>query len=98
MVGEGHNEHILRARDDVDRALFLTSNKLGRYFSAGALIPLAAACEKKNVRATLLYSKLRGISRRSCLTQKKEARPIVLWPASVVLTTMVYCTIWPGRP
>jgi cardiolipin synthase len=53
----GHNNHLLRARDQLRDKLLLVSHRLGSHYDCGALLPLAAACGSTRVDARLLYSK-----------------------------------------
>jgi len=61
VVGDEHNEYMIRARDEARRSVFVTSNRLGRYFKPGALTPLAMACAKERIKTRILYSLLQGI-------------------------------------
>jgi phosphatidylserine/phosphatidylglycerophosphate/cardiolipin synthase-like enzyme len=82
VIGEAHNTQVLRARDKARRSILLTSNRLGRFFRPGALMPLAQACAPRTMQARIFYSLLQGIRRadESQFMRDAAARNIRLRP------------------
>jgi cardiolipin synthase len=63
VVDEQHSHFVLRARDEAQQRIFLSSHRLGPSSRPGVLIPLMEACRSGCVRAEVHFGRFDGITR-----------------------------------
>jgi cardiolipin synthase A/B len=61
VISAEHNDYMLRARDEANRRILVTSHRLGRSGRPGVLIPLIEACKQGVVKADAHYGRLHRI-------------------------------------